>query len=450
MKLSGIPKRRTMKRIGSVLLLSIFIAGTSATYSTSALDETFYSQNNILFFNPSATAACSPTGSITTNQSATGSSEATASLPAATTKKLDDQNIRGKADQNKAAYMKGEAEGVPWAVLAALHYREGGMNPRSSIADGEPLGTGTSVDGIKIGATLEEDATLAARHLKEMAKSVYGKDLSMQSSGDDWSYAFLAYNRGAMYKNWNKLPTDSPYVMNGYDDSHMNMKWIDADSYTRPGGKKLNGISGKGDSNAGAMSVLAYLGGPTAASAGISCETPSGGGGGAVTGNIIETAKNFALTTPQQSHSSRNFKGEAKPEFVAAVQASNPKSLGIGDVAYADCGIFVSTVMRASGADTDFPPAGTWNIMAYLENNQKYKEVASDPSTLQPGDILIYSHGRDGHIALYSGPIATYNGQTITMIDASQAKRVPSYRPNSQLQWMTGVNGVKAFRLQQQ
>ena len=436
------------KILSTSFLLGVIIAGTYAPQAM-AISQ-FFSDNDIIFYDPTASLACSPSGAVSAPTSAEtdGSVAPTANLPQATIDQLDSQGINKLAEQSKEAYMAAEAEGVPWAVMAAVHYREATMNPNRSIADGGALGRSSSMDGIPVGGTLAEDVALQAKHFKEMAKSVYGIELSLESSGDDWGYAFLAYNRGFMYKNWNKTFTESPYVMNGYDESHINMRWNDADSYVKPGGKKLNSVSGKVNEQIGAMSVLAYLGGPTAA--GVACSS-EGGGGGVVQGNIVQTAMNLAWETPQKSHSSSNFKAESKPEFVSAMAQYNPGPANyLGHYAYADCGVFVSTVMRASGADPEFPEAGTSTIMPYLKNSSKYTNLGTpDPSKLQPGDLLIYRNGSGGHISIYSGPIGEYNGEQITMIDASLRKRVPSYRTNSQLMWMVGVPGVEAFRLNQ-
>lgn len=431
-------------KVVTLALFCIALAGIAVS-NASAINRELYDRNNILFYDPDAVSTCSPSGSVTTSVSSTSGDTPSVTLPAETTSQLDSQGIKELAKKSQAVYATAEEVGVPWTVMAAVHYREATMNPNQSIADGGPLGRSQSMDGIPVGGTLAEDVKLQAQHFKDMAKSVYGLELSMESSGDDWGYAFLAYNRGFMYKNWNKTFDELPYVMNGYDENHMNMKWNDADSYAKPGGTKLNNVSGKVNQQIGAMSVLAYLGGPSAAS-NVSCS----GGGGVVAGNIVETAKNFALETPQQNHSSSNFENEAKPEFVSALKKYNSEALGIGHVAYADCGIFVSTVMRASGADPEFPSAGTWNMMSYLKGSSKYTNLGTpNPSELQPGDLLLYSRGTDGHMSIYSGPIAEYNGQQITMIDASQAKRVPSFRTNSQLTWMVGEPGVLAFRLNQ-
>lgn len=391
----------------------------------------FYSKNDIQFVDPCEGDTCAPGG----NGSITASST---SLPQETLKWLDDGGWKDKAESNKAAYQKGEeASGIPWSVIATVHYREASMNSNQSIANGQPI-TGsvyTSIDGQPIGATLADDAVIAAKKFKNIAKGVYGIDLNASSTTEDWGNAFLAYNRGYMYKEAGATFDQSPYVMNGLDDSHMNMKWIDADSYFK--GRKLNDLAGKTESRPGALAMLAFLGGPVSGSG---CSNS----GGIRQGDIVETAKGLAWDYPVPTQSSP-WSSKARPEFVAALKQYNPDPIKwLGEAAYADCGIFVSTVMRASGVDPDFPPSGTSIMKPYLLNSPKYR-INNSPSlsSLSPGDILIVNNGSDHHIEIYTGEIGkSSSGESLVMIDASQETRTPSYRTMGSLVWMLGRSGV--------
>ena len=92
-----------------------------------------------------------------------------------------------------------------------------------------------------------------------MAKLVYDVELTANSTTEEWGKAFLSYNRGFMYVCNGNIPyTDSPYVMNYFDDAHMGMTWIYADSHVC-NGAKVNGVAGKKDANVGALAVFAYL-----------------------------------------------------------------------------------------------------------------------------------------------------------------------------------------------
>lgn len=65
----------------------------------------------------------------------------------------------------------------------------------------------------------------------------------------------------------------------------------------------------------------------------------------------------------------------------------------------ASCDAFVATVMRASGADPNFPCCGTSNQLRYLANSAEYTEVQNlgNVSNLQDGDIFILN----GHIMIF-------------------------------------------------
>lgn len=423
--------------------VSVFISPLSAQTEVDCSEEArearadFHSQNDIRYVDP-CEDGCGP------SSSGSGSIVSSGELPAETMTQLDNGGWKDKAEANRAAYENGEKEsGIPWAVIATVHYREASMNPGQSIANGQPI-TGsvyTSIDGQPIGATLADDAVIAANKFKSIAKGVYDIELTADSPIEDWANAFLAYNRGYMYKEAGATFDQSPYVMNGYTENHMNMKWIHADSYFK--GKKLNGLVGSTETRPGALAMLAYLGGPVGGLSGGDC----GASSGIKAGDIVETAKGLAWDYPVPSQS-RPWSSKARPEFVAALNEFNPEPVKwLGEAAYADCGIFVSTVMRASGVDPDFPPSGTVVMKPYLQNSPKYK-INNNPTleNLQPGDILIVNNGSDHHIEIYTGNIGTdpATGQALMMIDASQETRVPSYRTQGSLVWMLGRPGVFA------
>lgn len=392
-------KRGTIDYV-KILIISVSVASFLDVVPALANTSSFYSSNNIFFYDSSDTGSCSSV------------SVFTGTLPSETVTKLEGQEVQQKAAQNKARYDYAEQQtGVPWQILAAMHYREGGMDSDKSIADGSSLSAGTSKDGLPIDPDPNKDAANAADHLKDMGESVYELSTSAIDSWnfDNWAYAFLAYNRGAMYKMQNEPYTKSPYVMNYIDTDHINMPWIHADSYE--GTKKWNGLydNGTRDSQVGAMAVASYLGfnfdspGSTTSS---NCSGPGG-----IYGDIVATA--VQLSWSDRSHSVN----DPKPEYVAAMEEVGLTNAGCGPNG-ADCGVFVATVMRASGADKEFP-IGTDNILKYLRDNQSYAKIeASDTSGLMPGDIFIIS----GHTMMYVGDGASDGGKS--MASASCSERI--------------------------
>jgi murein DD-endopeptidase MepM/ murein hydrolase activator NlpD len=174
-------------------------------------------------------------------------------LPRETTEYLEGRDVLELAEQNQERYLYAQEQtGVPWQVMAALHYREAGMNPASSISNGAPLGSGENVDGVVVVSDPNEDAANMARKFTQLALSVYNVDVVGnvgEMTLDNWGDAFLAYNRGSLYKRYGVSYTQSPYVMNGFDSNHMDMSWTTADT-----------VSGVDGNKAGALTVLAYLG----------------------------------------------------------------------------------------------------------------------------------------------------------------------------------------------
>jgi len=151
-------------------------------------------------------------------------------------------------------------------------------------------------------------------------------------------------------------------------------------------------------------------------------------GGGAVAGSIVQTATNFAWFEKEKIDLIRasNYSGcdmradpagcgreslangapigenDAKPAFVAAVKQFNPGNDSDGsNWAYSDCGVFVATTVRASGADPQYAARTTSVQMDYVKSSAKYEIIPlTDTALLKPGDILI----KDGHTRIYIGP----------------------------------------------
>lgn len=144
-------------------------------------------------------------------------------------------------------------EGIPWQMLAAVHLRECGLDlsvDQSTLA-GEKLGT-RNPDHPEITVhTFEEGLHYSARFLKDMFRYTYDGDIRPDgNSFEEVQKIFLAYNRGNLYKKYRVSPDRSPYVMNQFDNKHIDMKWTRGDT-----------AKGK-DTNLGAMTVYVLLSGP--------------------------------------------------------------------------------------------------------------------------------------------------------------------------------------------
>lgn len=318
--------------LGTLILLSSFSAQVVKAQK-GEYDADFRSSNDFRnFYDPRATTeSCSSGGSGGVNVSVDN-------LPPETIKKLESENVKQKAEKNMERYKYAEKETkVPWQVLAAIHYREGGMDPGKSIADGSPLGRGTSKDGLSIDSDPNKDTANQARHFIENAKSVYKLDTAKVDSWsvDDWGNAVLAYNRGFMYKAANEPYTKSPYVMNYLTKDRIRMKWINADSYYK--GKKMNSVAGKADGNAGALTVMTYLGyksgqgGET--SGGETCNSGSNSAESSQFGSVIFPLENGRSSVKNKNMFRNNTTDRGGHPYIAFDILANP---GVGVTAFID------------------------------------------------------------------------------------------------------------------
>jgi hypothetical protein len=350
-------------------------------------------RQNIRYFDVARESVCSA------NTSTTDSS----GLPAdiiANIKKL-------QPDYQKA----GQATGVPWQLLAAIHYRESNNNPNSDLQAGNPIGgpyTQSSTDYTRYGypRTMEESAEIAAKHLIASAKGgVVKLPINVASpDADAIKDTLYSYNgRASQYAQQaedlgfdpTKQPYEgSPYVMNNYDELHKNMKIITTDH------GPLDGI----DTRFGAFTVYARLGGGTTSSLSSSC----GSTAGAVQGDIVQTAINYAWP---DYHSPNYF--VMKPSYKAAIDKAIANGEYVGGLNHPgiDCGGFVTRVMRDSGADPNYNAqnGNTSAQLAYLQSHPElYQNLGAQTSTknLQPGDIAI----NNGHTYIYVGSQAGFHG----------------------------------------
>ncbi len=141
--------------------------------------------------------------------------------------------------------------------------------------------------------------------------------------------------------------------------------------------------------------------------------------GGVVSGSIVQTALNLAWDTIGHGKD----EADAKPSYQAAMPKYNGST---GDDEWSDCGVFVATVMIASGADPNYVKRGTSLQMDYIKSHPEKYSIFYDinsTSQLQPGDILINTQ----HTYLYIGnqKSASQSGLTYNAVAASLHGHVP-------------------------
>lgn len=287
------------KKSITVLLIAL-IAQIQSPYELIAFEESrakaerYYIEQGIRYYDPLSKEGCASSGFNTFE----------GELPEKTLKFIDNFRVKEKVEKQLQYYKAAEeAENIPWQIMAAIHFREGGLKESVSMTNGQERRSYnyTNIDNITIYSDKTKDAIASAKHVKENAKSYYNVDISRDMSFADVANTFLAYNRGKMYINNGVTYEQSPYVMNYLTDSHIAMKWIKADVYYTPT-KKVPGADprkiGKPDLNVGAMAIYQYLGGSVNGEAGESSTDCSQNG---VVGDKIFPLKGTqrsAVTTP--------------------------------------------------------------------------------------------------------------------------------------------------------
>ena len=162
--------------------------------------------------------------------------------------------------------------------------------------------------------------------------------------------------------------------------------------------------------------------------------TGCGGAQGAVQGSITKTAMSaYTWPKPDCSQTADNETRSNCHDARAAYKTDivNPGGLD----ALTDCGTFVSTVMRKSGVDANYPVVSTGTQITYLRDHpEKYHITESPKSTKQltSGDILIWSEGSSGHTMIYLGEA----GGAYPRADASLHGHTPQMNTPGGVDWM--------------
>jgi hypothetical protein len=243
-----------MNKIIRSLLLLLCLTVIVAQPALAKFNSYYNTSNNIVFLDDPAAMPVCPAGS------------STPFTPSST--KLDSSTMN-RIIALKSVYMEASSQTkVPWQVYAAIDYREDNNNPTKSMLGGEPLGS-KAVDSNNAPQTKLESIIIGSGILAGHAKQNYGVDITQPMNFDQLQKAFIGYNRGAAYKNAGVSPDKSPYVMNQYDASHLNM------TFPNIPGETLAGITETG--RFGAMTIFANI----AEDGGVSAATCFGAGVGA-------------------------------------------------------------------------------------------------------------------------------------------------------------------------
>ena len=310
--------------------------------------------------------------------------------------------------ENRPFYEKSANQyGLPWQLLATLHFREAGL-VRYNPSNGQGAyqlysytsGGSNSNAFLPAGPISDTEFQRQTDIVAKLIRDSYGAGLNLNTddgvktfffryNGTASSYIAQARDLGFSEAEANR-GEGSPYVMNLADekrDSRKNPNWR---QITRDGGA----MDSPANLQPGAFVIYASLGG----SSGFSTCTNGNGrnnipGGG--NGDLNATA--IALAWPEHGHglTARDSYRQALADVGLSTYGDHYARMG------ASCDAFVATVFRYSGVDPNFVCCGigggrgaTYN---YVAHSGKFVEVPNTPGSLKPGDIRM----SNGHIELY-------------------------------------------------
>lgn len=343
-------------------------------------------------------------------------------------------------NKSKAAYIQAsQATGVPWQLIAAVHYREASNNPAQDIQAGNPFGGPYKQESTDYGngypQNLEQSAEIAAKHLIAVSSSgVVKKPVNIPSPDPEavkdtlYSYngraptyadqaARLGFNRDTQpYEG-------SAYVMNNFDSRHTGMMAISKD----------HGPADTIDSRLGAFTFYYRLigGSPDG-----KISTPlSNCTTNINSGDIVAIARSQVGTKEDPLGS--NCGGT--PQQDGLTVASYTSSDRICEFWCAD---FVSWVYNKAGRPFTGGVSGGWRIPGvfkmeeWLMQNGTFTTREQNAFPPQPGDVISFAGDGDGHV----GIVESVDGDTVNTIEGNSNDQV-SDKNSYQYKTSTYVRG---------
>ena len=390
--------------------LAALILGLNLVTPTFALKEKTWDKfdlNYIYYYDPDGEECDPSTGSVTAGDNTLYNGDPILSADA----------LSRIAENKKFYEISANKYGIPWQLLATLHFREAGL-VRYNPSNGQGAyqlysytGGGSNSNAfLPAGPISDEEFQRQTDIVAKLVKSNYGAGLNLNTD-DGVKTFFFRYNGTAssyiaqardlgFSEAEAQRGEGSPYVMNLADekrDSRKNPNWRQIKT---DGG----GMNSPANLQPGAFVIYASLGGSSGFS---SCSSDEAGNG-----DLNATA--IALAWPEHGHGLN-----ARDSYKAALAEVGLSTYGdyyarIG----ASCDAFIATVFRYSGVDPNFACCGVSNhgaTWSYVTNSGKFVEVPNKACSLKPGDI----RRSNGHIEMYVevngvGKIASasYGGRT--------------------------------------
>jgi len=434
--------KRFTKRIKIISYFVIIISLAITPLKAFAVDYGFYSANNIIFYDPGDTSAsCTSTGSITEkiwsyfiNKGLT--KEQTAGIIGNLAQESDISPTAWQTKENNISYIKNSAsDGHAWGIAQW----DGTRRYSSSTAS-----DGTISESGVIGALITNKPLLA----KYLDSSYSSSGVIMSGSNDaGWTLTDATplssidipeadLNELLMFELdfiWQEFPD------NGFDEFKTNSSTIvDAavsfnKLYERSGDIDKYGLDWVKARRGGyGQAVYDKLKNISISTSSADCSTGNA---------FIDTVKKYVWPTfkgwydKNGDSSTGTVAITPTADYQTAIAEANAAGRYTGDTCFAggiDCGGFVTTLIHDSGWDTTYNyealrskgAGGTSVQIQWLNANWTNLGNAAtiDTSTLQPGDVAIYTAGEDGHVFVYIG---TVDGFDSVVASASQCQRAP-------------------------
>jgi len=401
-----------------LVLFAVVLGGQTAVsgISQNDIDSLLYGAP---YYDSTSAGSCSTVSSVSTSSNQDYAGRAI----------LNQGELQAVAN-NQSFYQQAAGQaGIPWQLLASLHYREHGLSrqePNSNPGDGVyqilsgsyPDGSPYKTPGAYPGAGAQLTDQQFSQQTLDAAKFIKNKlpALSASSSPPDIKNAMGLYNGlPALYATQaqalgfgaDQAYEGSPYVMN-FADAKRDPTVVAAGTWQQYG-TGPNGSIGPANTQKGGFLVYASVSG---VSIGGSCFSSSCDNGTNSTVGLSPARQTVVCLA--QAELAKWNSGQLKP--------------GVGYLTYTQnaqedwCADFVSWVYDQ--AKYPLQPDPNWRVAAVSEvksigqNDQNFHYHAKSGYTPKPGDIAIHTDGTDDyHVNIVVG----VDGNTITLVGGNQS-----------------------------
>lgn len=410
--LSKLP--RLLARFNAIHLLFIFVLSTVIStlspFPVNAFDQTFYSYNDILYYNKDACSSSRGGGSEDTQEKS--------NKPAATFGKSD---LLEKIYKQLVSYKFNRGQ-----IAAIMGNMYGESNFKPDIEESNSIGYGLAQWSFGRRTNLEAYA-------KSKGVAVSDPTIQIEWLNKEYNDTYKSTLESTPFQKGSDIEASTRAWMEVFEVPYIDPASSDPariNSVRIPGALRIDELYG--ELGEGSVNNLA------------SCSS----GDGVAAGDIVKTAINFALQTPisaaESDAGTKTQKKDARAEYQVGKEKYNPPKAN-GVPSWSDCGGYVATVMIATGVDKDFPAVGVTDQMRYVANHpEKYFVTTTIKSVtdLQPGDLLYVNNNQYAHVVIYTGD------NTYPSVDASLNQRVPGVRPTEAgAKWMLQQSGVTVVRV---